>query len=489
MKLTGSDPIVYQAPALSELVGSAESRVRLSEVVSALSIALDITEGQPQGHAIRNCWIGMRLGRAIGLTGEQRSSLFYALLLKDLGCSNNASKMCFLFGGDDIAAKHNFKTADCSRVGERVRYIARNVAPDGTLLEKARCLSHLVRKGPSEAASLITLRCERGANIARVFGLSEDTAGAIHALDEHWDGRGHPSGLKGDQIPLLGRILCLSQTVEVFAARDGVDGVLEMARRRSGRWFDPELVRALMTLRGDTKFWETLTSPNIAQELSAIEPEDHLMHADESMLDRISWGFSQVVDAKSPWTYKHSEGVAQIAVGIGQAQGLTLNELRDLRRAGLLHDIGKLGVSNTILDKPGRLTDEERAAVQRHPAFSERILRGVPCLRHLADLAATHHERMDGNGYYRGIGRDGLSRPARALVVADIFEALSAERPYRETMPREKVLSILDDMRGDGVCPEALAALKAHLDEYDYEPHRMDAVQECSGGACERSAA
>jgi HD-GYP domain-containing protein (c-di-GMP phosphodiesterase class II) len=490
MKLTGADPIVYHAPSRPELIGGADaSRVRLSEVVSALSVALDITEGQPAGHAMRNCWIGMGIASAIGLGAAERSALFYALLLKDLGCSNNASKMCYLFGGDDIAAKHDFKTADTTRLGERVRYIARNVAPDGTLLQKSKSLAHLVRKGPSEAAALITLRCERGANIARVFGLSEDTARAIHALDEHWDGRGHPTGTKGDDIPLLGRILCLAQTVEVFHARDGVDGALAMAQRRSGRWFDPQLVRALVGLRGDAAFWGALSEPSLGDRLAAIEPDDYVMHADESMLDRISWGFAQVVDAKSPWTYRHSEGVAQIAVGIGQAQGLTINELRDLRRAGLLHDIGKLGVSNTILDKPGRLTDDERAAVQRHPEFSERILRGVPCLRHLAELAATHHERMDGHGYYRGIGEAGLSRAARALVVADIFEALSAERPYRETMSRERVLSILGEMSGDGVCPESLAALRTHLDEYDYVPHRMDTGDACAGGSCNQTPA
>lgn len=489
MKLTGSEPLVYQAPPLSGLIGVDERRVRLSEVVSSLSMALDITEGQPAGHAMRNCWIGMGLARAIGLDGPARSSLFYALLLKDLGCSNNASKMSYLFGGDDIAAKRNFKTADTTRVIDRVRYIARNVAPDGTLLQKSRSLAHLVRKGPSEAASLITLRCERGANIARVFGLSEDTARAIQALDEHWDGRGHPYGIRGSDIPLLGRILCLAQTVEVFHARDGVDGALAMARRRSGKWFDPDLVRALIGLRGDAAFWNTLSDPNLPERLAAIEPDDHVMHADESMLDRISWGFAQVVDAKSPWTYRHSEGVAQIAVGIGQAQGLTIQELRDLRRTGLLHDIGKLGVSNTILDKPGQLTEDERAAVRRHPEFSERILRSVPCLRHIAELAATHHERMDGRGYYRGIDRSGLSRAARALVVADIFEALSAERPYRETMSRERVLSILGEMSGDGVCPESLEALKLHLDEDDYVPHRINAEDGCTGGACARRAA
>lgn len=473
MTLTGTHPLVYHAPAVASPIQPSADRVRLSEVVSALSVALDITEGQPRGHAVRTCWIGMRLGELIGLDEAQRSALFYALLLKDLGCSNNASKMCYLFGADDIGAKCDFKLRDCDRAWERLKYIARNVAPDGSLLHKSKHLIHLGRHGPGEASALISLRCERGSNIARIFGLPEETAQAIHSLDEHWDGRGHPGGLRGEQIPLLGRILCLAQTVEVFAARDGVDAAIEMAVKRRGRWFDPSLVRALQTLRRDAAFWDTLKNNEIAARLGAIEPSDRVMLADDGILDRICWGFAQVVDAKSPWTYRHSEGVSQIAVGIGQAQGFTLDELCDLRRVGLLHDIGKLGVSNLILDKPGRLNDTERASIQRHPAYSQEILQHVPCLGRLADLAATHHERMDGCGYYRGIGREGLSRSARALVVADIFEALSADRPYRETMTRERVLGILDEQSGEGVCPEAVAALRAHLDENDYVPHRV----------------
>ena len=136
-------------------------------------------------------------------------------------------------------------------------------------------------------------------------------------------------------------------------------------------------------------------------------------------------------------------------------------ELRDLRRAGLLHDIGKLAVSSRILDKPGRLEPDEMAAIREHPRYTQQILERVACLRGIVETAASHHERLDGGGYHRGLTGVALSRPARILAVADIYEALTADRPYREAMPREKALAIVREQRGTGLCPVAVDALEA----------------------------
>lgn len=459
---------------------SRTATVQLSQVVAALSKALDLTHGQPQGHAMRTCIIGMRLAQQLGLAASERSALFYALLLKDLGCSSNAAKISHLFGSDDRATKRAFRTVDSNSIWETIGYLARNVTPDGSIFKRAAQIARIALAGAKEAKSLVEVRCERGATIARMLQLPALTAEAIRALDEHWDGQGHPLGLKGDQIPILSRIMCLAQTLEVFVARDGVDAALDMACKRSGRWFDPQLVLAACMLRHDDDLWASLASGVSTQRLAQLEPQDHAMVADDAMLDRLSWAFAQVVDAKSPWTQKHSEGVAQIAVGIGQAMGFSLEDLSLLKRAGLLHDIGKLGVSNTILDKPGKLTGEERAAMQQHPAFSQSILSHVPCFADVAELAGSHHERLDHKGYYRNLGADELSPMARVMVVADMFEALTAERPYRANLSREEVLAILEKDAGTGICPQALDALKASLKVNDYTPRRLRDVTECS---------
>jgi HD-GYP domain-containing protein (c-di-GMP phosphodiesterase class II) len=177
----------------------------------------------------------------------------------------------------------------------------------------------------------------------------------------------------------------------------------------------------------------------------------------------VAEAFVRVIDAKSPWTYRHSEGVAEIAVGIGRILGFSSLELRDLRRAALVHDIGKLGISNLILDRPGALSEEERAEIRRHPELTQRILARMTCFRDLADWASAHHERLDGRGYHRGLTGEQLSTGSRVLVVADICDALSAERPYRGPLPTGQVLEIMQKDAGEGICPDCFEALEIYL--------------------------
>ena len=218
--------------------------ILLSEVIGALSYALDITEGEPPGHAARSCMIGMRLAEELRLDAETRSDLFYALLLKDAGCTANAAQMAALFGADDHQAKHSAKRIDWARPFSAFVWSVKTVAPGRS--PRARLDRLLAIKDEGEVTrSLMQARCDRGAEIALMIGLSRDTAEAIRTLDEHWDGRGQPLGLAGDQIPLLGRILCLAQTVEIFHAEAASTPPTRSPPRRSRGWFDPGLVEAL----------------------------------------------------------------------------------------------------------------------------------------------------------------------------------------------------------------------------------------------------
>jgi HD-GYP domain-containing protein (c-di-GMP phosphodiesterase class II) len=212
-----------------------------------------------------------------------------------------------------------------------------------------------------------------------------------------------------------------------------------VATRRRGRWFDPALVDALLAISHDRAFWDTLDEPDV----SGWEPAELMLTADDERLDRIAEAFGRVIDAKSPFTARHSEGVAEIAAGIGGVLRFDATGLRDMRRAALLHDIGKLAVSNLILDKPGKLTGAEYALVKEHPAYSLQILERAPCFAPIAGLAANHHERIDGTGYPRGLSEDELDLPMRTLAVADVYEALTAQRPYRDAMPVEKALDVI----------------------------------------------
>ena len=415
------------------------AQIALSGVIGALSHALDIAEGQRPGHAVRSCLIGMRLAAELDLDAAERSDLFYALLLKDAGCSANANRMATLFATDDRAAKASVKLVDWT--GRRASWVwaLRTAAPGAGLRRRFGVLRALRDEG-DVTRSFMEARCDRGAEIARMLFLSEDTAAAIRSLDEHWDGRGMPDGLRGEEIPLAARVLCLAQTVEVFHAHGGVKAARAIAERRRGRWFDPTLVDAFLRFCGDREFWAGLEAPDVSQ----WEPLDLAIAADDARLDRIAEAFARVIDAKSPFTARHSQRVAEIADGIAAVLGFDADQRQILRRAALLHDIGKLAISNRILDKPDKLSDEEFLAIQTHPVHTLSILRRAPCFAAIAELAANHHEKLDGSGYPRSLDGADLNLPMRVLAVADIYEALTADRPYRGPLPVEEALAIID---------------------------------------------
>jgi hypothetical protein len=283
--------------------------LRLSEVLAGLSYALDLTEGQARGHTERSCLIGMRLAAALDLDDDERSSLFYALLLKDAGCSSNAARVAALFGADDAMVKSSRRLTDTSSTTEALWHVLRTAGAGGSVLEKPRRVIAVLRSGRAGARSLIELRCERGASVARAIGLGEGAARAIMDVDEHWDGGGYPAGISGDDISLAGRVLCLAQTAEVFWQHGGPTAACEIARQRRRTWFDPTLVDALVGVEGDARFWRSLETPTV----TAIEPTEHVLVADDGRLDLVAHAFASIVDAKSPYTGRHSEGVAAIA--------------------------------------------------------------------------------------------------------------------------------------------------------------------------------
>lgn len=465
MSLTLSNPGFEPATSTAE-AGTVPERlvpaplIRFSEIISALSVALDITQGHPKGHCMRSCLIGMRIFEELKLPAADCSALFYALLLKDLGCSSNAAKMAHLFGAHDQPLKHATRLIDWTSPGQSLTHCWKNCAPRGTTVEKLIKMAAVVRSGPEAGRKISEIRCERGAEIARMLQLSEATAQAILDLDEHWNGQGCPRRLKGEQISLLGRICGLAQCVEVFFTTYGVSSACEMARKRRGRWFDPQLVDALLSFQHESEFWSRLNSQDLMAEISRWEPEDAILLADDDGVDRIAEGFARVVDAKSPWTFLHSTRVADVAVGIANELGCSAGFKQDIRRAGLLHDLGKLGVSNLILDKPEKPTEEEFAQIRKHAEYSQMVLQQVPAFQRLGEVAGGHHERPDGRGYHRGLAGSAISFATRILTTADVYEAMTAKRPYREAMQWEQVQRILRNEAGKGIDQGCLEALQ-----------------------------
>ena len=444
----------------SQYTSAPSARVALSEVLAALSHALDLTEGQPIGHTIRTCLIGMRIAEEIGMDEANRSALYYALLLKDAGCSSNAAKMSALFGGDDRQVKPYMKFVDWHKKFPLALKTAFAVGKGRSLGERLGYFTGIARTA-NVTRDLIAIRCERGADIVRRLGFPQASADAVRSLDEHWNGMGYPDGLKGEQIPLLSRIANLSQTIEAFFRSGGEAAARDVVKARKGSWFDPKLVKIVLAWKGDRAWWSNLTGPDAEALVMKEEPGSEQRIVDDAGLNMIAWAFSEIIDAKSPYTYRHSANVAGFALAMSKQYGMNPIAQQRIHRAGLLHDIGKLGISNSILDKPGRLDDAERAAIEQHPVFTVEILSHVAAFSDFAWTAAVHHEKLDGSGYPWKLTGDQLDDSARILCVADVCEALTADRPYRAGMQPEAAFALMRREFAGKLCSSAVDSLES----------------------------
>ena len=439
----------------------AKQTVTLAELIGAFSYALDITEGQPAGHCLRACWIGSHIGRALGLSPQDREDLYYTLLLKDLGCSSNAARICELYQADDLAFKQGYKTVGTG-LAATIHFIASRTATAAPLHRRAGAIGHILKNGDSIAQELIVARCTRGADIARSLHFPDAVSDGIYHLDEHWDGSGRPDHRTGDAIPLAARIALLAQVADVFHTHAGRNAAIDEVGRRSGSWLDPALVTAFQAVAASEHFWTGLESPFLETRLLALAPTENARPVDEDYLDDIATAFGRVIDAKSHFTAGHSARVADLAGSIGAAMGVLPSRRRWLHRAALLHDIGKLGVSNSILDKPGPLDDREWVTMRDHAVHTQAILGRVGVLADMAPIAAAHHEKIDGTGYPLGLKDHQIRRETRIITVCDYYDALSSDRPYRASLSRADTLAIIAADVGtaiDGDCFEALRAL------------------------------
>jgi HD-GYP domain-containing protein (c-di-GMP phosphodiesterase class II) len=452
--------------AVSRGQSHALPKIRLAELLSALSHALDLVEGQPPGHCVRCCWIGTQIGIEIGLDPTAIWELYYTLLLKDLGCSSNAARICQLYMADDIAFKRDFHTINDS-LPQVLRFVLSHTGMQAGLAERFRALVHIFQNGGQIAQELMETRCDRGAEIARKMRFSEPVAHAIRCFDEHWDGGGRPVGLGGEEIPIYARISLLAQIVDVFHTANGIEAAKREVTRRTGTWFDPTLVAAFERIALQPGFWQTVQSNDLQKAIFALEPAQEITIVDDDYLDDIAAAFAQVIDSKSPYTSGHSDRVTLFTDLIAKDMGISDDQRRWLKRAALLHDIGKLGVSNSILDKAGKLDADEWVAMKMHAAHTETILSRISAFSELAPIAAAHHERLDGKGYPLGLKGDEIALETRIITVADIFDALTADRPYRPALPIDKALAIMSDMVGTAIDPDCFQALRQAIGHID----------------------
>lgn len=452
------------------------SGVRLAELVASLSFATDLGRGLPMEHSIRRAALSLRLADRIDATEDDRIATYYTGLLDGVYCHADANEQAMWFG-DDIAIKAATYEADTESL-RGFLLMLRRLGAGETGVARLRRIAEFPLRGWAEVTRWLDTHSALQAEFATRIGLPASVSAALRQSYERWDGKGVPNGIGGEEIPLAARIVSLADVVEVYNHRGGVEAAREVARERAGGELDPQLAGALREhaaellegLEEDTSWGDVIEAE---PELDTVVSDDELDLALEAMGD--------LIDMKSPHLAGHSRGVGHLAAEAARVSGLSLTEQGLLRRAGFVHDLGRLGVSNAIWDKPGPLTATERERVRLHPYLTDRMLAGIPALEPVRALAARHHERLDGSGYPSGLSAAELSYLDRILAAADAYHAMTEPRPYRpELAPETAAAELRVEVRAGRLDGDAVNSVLAAAG------HRASTRREWPGGLTAR---
>jgi HD-GYP domain-containing protein (c-di-GMP phosphodiesterase class II) len=412
-------------------------------------------------HVLRQCMIALRLAETAGLSDEARSVVYYTALLVNVGCHSDAHEQARWFG-DDIAMKATKYDHELGGVGgalAMMRMLGRGNPP----LHRFRVGVEFAVSGHRDLSGMITQHSVMARRLAEQLGLSESVQEAVGSSYEQWDGKGWPGARRGDGIPVASRLVQISEFTEVAHRIGGRGAAVSLAEKRAGSQFDPNLVRSFCT-----------HAEPILEGLDAGETWDAVIDAEPSLgvylrpaeFDAALLAIADFVDLKSPYMLGHARGVADLASAAGQKVGLTDSELKLLRRAAIVHGLGRLGVSNAIWDKRGTLGAGERERVRMHPYLTERMLCQSEALAPLGTIAVALRERLDGSGYPRRQSGPAIPPAARVLGAADAYQAMSEPRPYREPLaPEHAAAELRREVRSgrmDGDVVEAVLGAAGH---------------------------
>jgi HD-GYP domain-containing protein (c-di-GMP phosphodiesterase class II) len=429
--------------------------VRLAELVAALSLGIDLGFGQPMEHVLRQCLIALRLSERVGLDESERAVVYYTALLVNVGCHSDAYEQAKWFG-DDIALKAGKYDHDARSLGSAVsglRLLGAGHAP----LHRFRLGLEFALSGHREVDGMIAHHAAIGRTLGEQLELPDDVLSALSAAYERWDGRGWPGALAGAEIPVAAQLAQAAEFIEVANRVGGVEAARALARDRRGKQFDPR-ISAIVEADGEL----------LLSDLDAIVTWDAVIEAEPALavvlsgarLDSALLAIGNFVDLKSPYFLGHSRAVADLAAAAAARIGLSDAETVTLRRAGLVHDLGRLGISNGILDKAAPLGAGEWERLRLQPHLTQRMLRQSDALAALATMAGQHRERLDGSGYPRGMSGSGVPREARILAAADAYQAMREPRPQRPALSAEAAAAELNrEVRAGRLGAEAVEAV------------------------------
>jgi HD-GYP domain-containing protein (c-di-GMP phosphodiesterase class II) len=437
------------------------THVRMAELVAALSLGIDLGFGQPMEHVLRQTLIALRLAERMGLDREARAITYYTALLTNVGCHTDAHEQAKWFG-DDIGLKADKYRYPLHGVRSTAAMM-RHLGAGHPLVHRFRIGLEFVVAGHRDIDHMVAHHARMARTFAQQLRLPSGVVEAVGACYEQWDGHGWPGELAGEDIPVGARLAAIGEFTEVALRVGGVEAARRMAQQRSGTQFDPRLASEFDAGAAD-----------IRAELETVETWSAVINAEPALATALSddefdlalEAIADFVDLKSPFSLGHSRAVADLVADAAAQLGQSESEVSTLRRAGLVHDLGRLGVSNSIWDKPGKLGAGEWERVRMTPYLTERMLRQSEPLRQLGSIALQRGERLDGSGYPAGLSGGAVSHSARLLAAADAYRAMREPRPYRDPLPPERAAAELKaDVRSgrlDGEAVETVLAAAGH---------------------------
>lgn len=412
---------------------SAGSRVRLAELIASLSLATDLGMGQPMDHALRRCLLAVRLGEALGLGATELRDVYYVALVCSVGCTIKLQDFTPWFR-DEIAAAAQAATLDPRQPLDDLMFALRHVGQGFPPLRRAQKVVSALTFGERELRRSSVACHEICRTFGEMLGLEPSIQQALGQMHERWDGRGAPAGLKGEEKALASRIAHIARDVEIFHRLGGIEAATAAVRQRARKVYDPRI--AQLFCQQASQLLQRIQEEPIWEAVLSAEPSPQRW-LDEEAFDAACQGMAYFADVKSPYTTSHSTEVAKLAGAAAHRCGLTETEAVSVRRAGLLHDLGRIGVPIGVWHKSAPLTQAEWERVRLHPYLTERVLARSAALGHLGSIAALHHERLDGSGYHRGLASPSIPMGARILAAADFFHTKIEPRPHRPELTPE----------------------------------------------------
>jgi HD-GYP domain-containing protein (c-di-GMP phosphodiesterase class II) len=437
-----------------------DSGIRLSDLLVSLSLATDLGFGQPPEHMVRSARIGMRIGDRMGLEAKDLATVYDVGILTYVGCPVYGNEAAILFG-DDIDFRAHAIEVDLAGFPARA-FMMRRAGHGTSAFNRARRVASLMADGGRQVVQQMANHCSAAGALATRLGLGDDVRTGVEQAYARWDGRGVPDDLSGSGVSLAARVSHVAEACEVYQRTRGTQAALDVARTRSGTHFDPEIARIVAEDRGS--LFEDLDRDTV-DELLATEPAERDPLTDDE-LDRALEAIGDFYDLRCPFFAGHARATADLVRRAAESMQLPVADARLASRAALVHDVGRFGVPGSVWGKPGPLTANEQERMRLHAYYVERIFSRPEPVRRIGLLAATHHERMDGSGYHRGVGGTMLSQGARVLAVADAYAAMMQPRPYRDPLSETEAVRALQadaaDGRLDPVATEAVLAAAGH---------------------------